>query len=205
MSIQHRFINDLAAIENNQAFCGQAIARKSNLLMIGTFNPDDDSCIKQNNAQWFYGRNQSKFWRYFPLALTRTSLHPSDGYRGSPQIWKDYCVANKIVIIDLIKSIEATQPLEDFGDRRVNAIMHDNLDNVNCFNIKKAFNGITFDKVIYSLLWSDSTIRRLRQIKNNINQSLLHTNCIQNVNQIRYCSTPSRNDAQPSWTRAINE
>jgi hypothetical protein len=204
MPIIHRFINELTAIEEEQVFCNEPINRQSNILIIGTFNPSDDSCQKVNNATWFYGRNQSKFWRYFPTALTGQSLHPADNHVGYPESWKKYCVDNNIVIIDLVKSIEINDLLPDFGDTEVECKINHDLTNTTPFNIGNAFKGITFNKVIYSLKWSDRRVQRLRQIRDKVNQALLDNHCIQNLEQIKYCLTPSRNDAFNSWNDAIN-
>ncbi len=204
MPIIHRYINDLETIEQQRQFCGQSINSNSNILIIGTFNPSDESCEKPNNAQWFYGRRQSKFWKYLPTALSGQSLHPIDNHVGCPHTWKQYCIDNKIVIIDLIKTININDILPNFGDREVECkIIHD-LTNTVHFDITNAFNGITFNKVLYSLTWSDSKIKRLRQIRNIINQSLLYNGCINNEQQIKCCLTPSRNDAYQSWYDAIN-
>jgi hypothetical protein len=204
MPIEHRYLKELETIEQESFFCGVPIKSNSNILIIGTFNPSNDSCLKQNNAEWFYGRRQSKFWKYLPTALTGDSLHPSDNHAGYPQTWKQYCINNKIVIIDLIKKINVDEILPNFGDREVECKIKLDLTNTDLFDIRSAFEGITFNKVLYSLTWSDSKIQRLKQIRNIINQSLLAYGCINNKQQIKYCLTPSRNDAYQSWHYAIN-
>ncbi|OJW74571.1 hypothetical protein [Spirosoma sp. 48-14] len=204
MPIEHRYINQLNAIEDNQSFCDRPIARKSNILIIGTFNPSDTSCEKENIATWFYGRNKSKFWRYFPTALTGTSLHPNDGSNGHPQSWKDYCCVNNVVVIDLIKSININDMLPSFGDKAVECKINNDLTNTEYIDIGRAFSRITFNKVIYSLTWTDKCIPRLKRIRDIVNRRLIENNCIQNANQIKYCLTPSRNDAGPSWNNAVN-
>lgn len=204
MPIIHRYINELNTIEQQRFFCDSPINIKSDILIIGTFNPSDDSCEKENIAQWFYGRTKSNFWRYFPTALIGQSLHPSDNHVGHPHTWKQFCVTNKVVIIDLIKSIESNELLPNFGDKEVESKINQDLANVSYFDISKAFNGVTFEKIIYSLTWSDNKIQRLRRIRNLINESLLGNGCIQNNQQIKYCLTPSRNDAYQSWHDAIN-
>jgi hypothetical protein len=205
MPIAHRYIDQLTEIEQNKTFCNRRIATNSNILIIGTFNPSDTSCEKENIASWFYGRNQSKFWRYFPTALTGHSLHPSDGNHGHPQVWKDYCIDNDIVIIDLVKAINVNDRLPNFGDKAIECKINHDLSNTEYFDIDSAFNGITFNKVIYSLAWTDKYIPRLRRIRDIINGKLLENKCIHDVNQIKYCLTPSRNNAGPSWNAAINE
>ena len=206
MAITHKFINDLNEVEENQSFCGEAIDKKSKILFVGTFNPDSESCMKENNATWFYGRNQNKFWRYMPNALTRNSLHGLDGNFNLPQDWKDYCVTNKLVIIDLVKSIEVDDVLENFGDRQVDCKINHTLTNVSAFEPQRAFHNIKFDKVVYSLTWADNQVQRLRQMRDTLNTNLLEMGVVNHENQIRYCLTPSRNDQSTidSWSNAIN-
>jgi len=139
-----------------------------------------------------------------PTALTGQSLYPIDNHVGYPQTWKQYCIDNKIVIIDLIKTINVDDILLNFGDREVDCKINYDLSNTAHFDITNAFNGISFNKVLYSLIWSDSKIQRLPLIRNSINQSLLTNRCINDINQIKYCLTPSRNDAYQSWHEAVN-
>jgi hypothetical protein len=204
MSLIHKFRNELIDIEENQIFCGEKIKKKSKILIIGTFNPDNQSCVGQNNASWFYGRNQSKFWRYFPNALTGNSLHPNDGINNVPEVWKNYCLKNGIVIIDLIKTINKADILENFSDRQVESRISEDLSNTDYFDVKKGFKNIHFERVIYSLRWTDNQVQKMRRIKNLVNQELIETGSIQNLNQIKYCNTPSRNDAQNSWNEGVN-
>lgn len=204
MPIIHRYIDELEAIEQQRIFCDAPINATSNILIIGTFNPSNESCKKDNIAQWFYGRNQSKFWRYFPTALVGQSFHPLDHHVGYPQTWKQFCIETKSVIIDMVKSIDINDILQNFGDRELESKVNHDLTNTNYFDITAAFQGITFKKILYSLTWSDNKIQQLRQIRNAINQSLISNGCIQDLSQIKYCLTPSRNDAYQSWHDAIN-
>jgi hypothetical protein len=204
MPIIHRFRNDLIDIEENQRFCAEKIQEKSKILVIGTFNPDKESCVGENFASWFYGRNRSKFWRYFPNALTGNSLHPNDGIENIPEVWKNYCVENRIVIIDLIKLIESDEILQNFSDREVERKISQDLANTDYFEVKKAFKNVTFEKVIYSLRWTDNQIQKMRRIRDIVNKDLIEIGSIQNLNQIKYCNTPSRNDAQDSWNEGVN-
>ena len=73
-------------------------------------------------------------------------------------------------------------------------------------DIKKAFKSIQFEKVIYSLAWKDTKIKRLRKIMEKINSDLKDINCIQTNDQIKYCLTPSRNDEKTfqSWNEALS-
>ena len=204
MAITHRYIGELELMEQQQIFCDANINNKSKILVIGTFNPNNDSCSKENNALWFYGRNQSNFWRYFPKAISGKSLHPLDTHLELPQTWKKFCVDNQIVIIDLIKTINNNEILQNFGDREVEDKINPDLTNIDYFKVEKAFRNISFERVIYSLKWSDKKIQKLRLIRDMVNNALLDNGCIQNLHQIKYCLTPSRNDAFDSWDGAIN-
>ena len=104
---------------------------------------------------------------------------------------------------DLIKQININDLLPNFGDREVECKINHDLTNTDYFDITSAFNDITFNKVLYSLTWSDKKIQRLRQIRDIVNQSLIYNGCINNIQQIKYCLTPSRNDAYQSWNDAI--
>lgn len=206
MAIIHRYINELENIEKNQVFCNKPINLNSKILLIGTFNPSDESCLKANQALWFYGRQKNNFWKYLPTALTGESLHFNKVINDLPNVWKDYCVSNKIVIIDLIKSISINEKLSNFGDKEVDSKISDDLQNTDYFNIKLAFHDIKFEMVIYSLAWSDTTISRIRKIRDIINYELVINKCIESNDQIKYCLTPSRNDdkTRKSWFSAIN-
>jgi len=151
MDIIHRYIDQLVALEEDHVFCDEPLAGKYKILVIGTFNPNDDSCLKPNTASWFYGRKQSNFWNYFPSAFVSRSLHHKDVPNLSPHIWKTFCKTNKIVIIDLIKRIKDVSPLEDFGDKDVESKISLAKHNTEYFDIAKAFKEIKFDKIIYSL------------------------------------------------------
>jgi len=206
MPLTHRYLNELNLIEEEQVFCGQPINVQSNILIIGTFNPSNNSCLKQNNSTWFYGRNKSNFWRYFPTSLTGVSMHPLDNHIGYPNTWKNYCVENKIVIIDLIKEIQSNNLLENFGDKNVNDRISENLANTTYFNINNAFNNIKFNRVIYSLKWTEFQLHKLISIRDIVSNQLINCGCIDNLNQIKYSLTPSRNDQKTidSWNDGVN-
>lgn len=210
MSIKHRFIDELELIENSQQFCDERINPKCKLLIIGTFNPDDNSYEGKdvNDAKWFYGRKKNNFWRYLPECLNSSSLHIKEDY--STEDWKLFCIKNKIVIVDLIKEIKNKSKLEDFKDKRLNDRINDSMDNVIVFDFKSAFKNIKFEKVIYSRKgWCsgrDSDISKLIHIKCKVNDILLGNKIINDLNQIKYCPSPwqQRQTTQSQWNEAIN-
>lgn len=65
MAINHKFIEELNILETNGIFCGVPVKGSYRLLIIGTFNPDENSCVKANNAEWFYGRKKIIFGDFF--------------------------------------------------------------------------------------------------------------------------------------------
>ena len=62
MAIEHKFLSELSGLESKQMFCGEPLYKESNLLIIGSFNPDNKSCLKKNGSDWFYGRTKNFFW-----------------------------------------------------------------------------------------------------------------------------------------------
>lgn len=206
--ITHRFREELIRLEREKIFCNRNIELNNRVLVIGTFNPDNQSYpVESNNAEWFYGRiEKNKFWRYFPLALTGNSLHPLDGNNGGAFSWKEYCTTNRVVIIDMLKSIDHDLVLTSQKDGELEFRISEDLSNVSIFNIVEAFHGVTFEKVLYSLKWSDArNLPKLVEIRDGINRALLEIGVIRKMSQIKYCTAPWRNDAGPSWNNALAE
>ncbi len=42
MAIDHKFLDELEELEQNQTFCGAPVAKSSRLLIVGTFNPSNE-------------------------------------------------------------------------------------------------------------------------------------------------------------------
>lgn len=209
MPIQHRYFDELTSLEQNQSFCGQEIARKNKILVIGTFNPNNISCLKPNDATWFYGRQKNWFWKYLPQSLTEENLHISLNFNEAH--WRQFCIDNGVIIVDLIKQINHINPLEDFKDSRLNDRIAENLDNVDIFDFLNAFKGVSFDKVIYTRKgWNPATERdilKLIRIKCRVNEILLNNHIVDNVNNIKYCPAPwqQRLSTFPQWRDAIQD
>ena len=204
--LTHRFITELNNLEETSSFCDKGITGQNRVLVIGTFNPDNASYPDpSNDAEWFYGRTaKNKFWHYFPLALTGVSLHPSLGHRGRKDAWIKYCNENKVVIIDMIKSISHSELLTSQKDSELERRINPDLSNVNFFQVSKAFRQSTFDKVIYSLAWTEARkLPALVAIRDRINGQLQRQGTIQDMKQIRYCKAPWRNDAWSSWEEGL--
>lgn len=98
----HRFINELINLEETP------INGTFNTLVIGTFNSENQDGL-DNDSLWYYGRCQNEFWYLFPQIHGHQSLHQRDHPDISPRQlsiqWRDYCLENRVVIVDIFKSI----------------------------------------------------------------------------------------------------
>lgn len=85
--IRHRFIN-------------HQINPKTEILVIGTFNPDTE----ENIADFFYGRHRNFLWTLIPTAFNENSL------KGKPKDEKlKFIVKYRIDFIDLISEVEVDE------------------------------------------------------------------------------------------------
>ncbi|MEI7595043.1 MAG: hypothetical protein WCK02_04785 [Bacteroidota bacterium] len=205
MKLKHKFLNELELLEEKQEFCGRKIKNKCNILIIGTFNPDNESCLKENEASWFYGRDKSWFWKYLPENIIGTNLHEN----GSVDVWKNFCREHNIIIVDLIKSFEAQSKLVDFKDSSIDVSINEKSSNTAIFDFNRAFDGITFEKVIYTRKgWEpnkNKDIPCLIKIKDDTNNILLQNGIICSESQIKYCPAPwqKRKSTSLQWEIAI--
>lgn len=89
MPCQHKFINYLNL---------ERLDFEPTTLIVGTFNP---AWPEGNRAEWFYGRTaRNYFWDVLPR------LYNGENYRKeNSNCWKTFCKGNKIVLTDLITSI----------------------------------------------------------------------------------------------------
>jgi len=209
MAIEHKFLSELSELESNQMFCGESLYKESNLLIIGSFNPDNKSCLKKNGSDWFYGRTKNFFWEYLPGGMTGENLHIKNG--GEADLWKSYCKENKVIIVDLIKKIEDNVPLKDFSDKELDNRIEEGYQNVDLFDFKKAFEDIQFKKVIYTRKGWDpkknKDISKLIKIKDSANSILIENKIIKDYTGIKYCPAPwqKRSTTKAQWFEAINQ
>ena len=98
MATQHLFLSDLENIEKKN------LKGNYEILIVGTFNAN----IKGNSAPWFYGRPENEFWYLLPSMLGFNSLHPNDNESKIEDLvpkWKLFCESQKIIIVDIFKTI----------------------------------------------------------------------------------------------------
>ena len=81
-------------------------------LFVGTFNPEWNN-PNGNNANWFYGRKTNSFWNIMPRVFNGENLNNITN-RNNPEIWKRFCLENKIGISDLVSSISNLNFDSDF-------------------------------------------------------------------------------------------
>lgn len=113
MPCRHKFINNLSCTN---------IDYQPKILIIGTFNPEWPT---DNYANWFYGRtNNNYFWETLPRMFNEDSL-----LKLNHIAWKKFCALKKIIITDLISSINDA-----------------NEDNLTHFEIISKFRDIEFAK-----------------------------------------------------------
>jgi hypothetical protein len=205
MTITHKFLDDLEQLESHQRFCNQSLPTECNVLIIGTFNPADNSISKPNIASWFYGRNENNFWNYIPKAVNGSVL------KSDESKWKTFCIDHKIVIVDLIKSIHEVDKLGDFKDSSLDSRITSTLSNVDVFDFGKAFKGVHFEKVIYTRkTWfpkSEDQIPNLTKIRHNVNIELVEKGVVDSHSCIENCYSPwqAGSHVKPDWENALRK
>lgn len=113
-------------------------------LIVGSFNP---SWPAGNKAEWFYGRTaRNYFWDVLPRLYGNDSLRKSDKIE-----WIKFCEENKIVITDLITTIEDAE----IGNEEHEEILKSYLDT----SIADYFNEFKFTNI-------ESILDRYPSIKN---------------------------------------
>jgi G:T/U-mismatch repair DNA glycosylase len=113
-------------------------------LIVGTFNGD----IEGNLATWFYGRPENEFWCLFPRMSDKPSLHPVDQDENINELtflWKQFCVVNKVIIVDLFKEVLIELP--NHGDTLLTNLESDQYI---AFDFETAFANCRFRKVMFT-------------------------------------------------------
>lgn len=119
-------------------------------LVIGTFNPETKGFdVKENQANFFYGRSRNFLWTLLPIAYQESDLKKADKHEKLVFIAK-----RKIDFIDLISEVEVEEGQEaNYDDKYIdskvivwrNVISEiDRLTNLKrvCFT-RKTFDGIS--------------------------------------------------------------
>lgn len=136
---EHLFkYSDLEVLENNP------LEGDYEILIVGTFNGD----IEGNLATWFYGRPENEFWCLFPRMLDKPSLHTVDrdeDINVLTTIWKQFCIDNKIVIVDLFKDI-----LIDLPNHSDKLLAKLGPQEYIAFDFETAFENCSFRKVMFT-------------------------------------------------------
>ncbi|HRR28546.1 MAG TPA: hypothetical protein P5270_04225 [Victivallales bacterium] len=105
-------------------------------LFIGTFNPEWNS---GNDAAYFYGRPQNRFWEIMPIALNFESQIKN---RSNPEVLELFLKKNKIGLTDLIVEVTNADYKVASHRRALLSFKDDEL-----FRFKCKFNENIFDLI----------------------------------------------------------
>jgi len=145
----HRFINELNSLE------ATPINGRFSTLVIGTFNSENQDGLN-NDSLWYYGRCQNEFWYLFPQINGYQSLHQRDHPDISPRQlsvkWKDYCLQNRVVIVDIFKSISTH--LTSHSDSVI-----ENPEQFVFFDYQTAFQQVQFNNILFT--WKSRTNKHI--------------------------------------------
>lgn len=184
-TIEHKFIDELKEVETEKIFAGRSISGQNHLLIVGTFNPQNEMVKKTNLSDWFYGRKKNNFWHYVPNVIIGKSLKEEE-----KETWVRFCKDNKIVIVDLIKSIKSNEELKSFSDFEIELKIKDNFLNADLFKADIAFDNSRFDYVIFTRKTWDNKIPKLRMARNEFIKNLIAINAINSKDQVLFCPAP---------------
>lgn len=127
------------------------------LLIVGTFN----HVAENNTAQWFYGRPENEFWCLLPRMMGHTTLHQVDRDEQPAELanlWKQYCQANKIVVVDIFKQVFIELP--NYSDAHLQNLQP---AQYTLFDFEQAFAHVRFDGLLFT--WKGQTPNTLTTIK----------------------------------------
>jgi len=136
--------NGMTTVKVKHKFIGRPINKDTEILIIGTFNPD----TPKNPAEFFYGRIRNFLWKLLPTVYGEKDLK-----KASKQEKLTFIEKYKIDFIDLIQEIEVEQGQEaNFDDKYIDGKVIqwadviteiDRLKNLKkvCFT-RKTFDGI---------------------------------------------------------------
>ena len=173
--VKHRFIR-------------HHINRKTETLIIGTFNPD----VIDNPADFFYGRSQNHLWKILPAAFNEKNL------KNSPKSEKLKFIKNyKIDFIDLITEIEIDEGEEtNYSDKYIDK---------KATNWKDVISEINNLKQLKRVCFTRKTFSGIQNIKVNVESIQRH--CNNNKVNFKSLITPARfysGYRQKEWTKFLN-
>lgn len=178
----HKFIDELSALENGP------LVGDYHILVVGTFNAD----IPGNDAGWFYGRPENELWCLLPRMMGLPTLHPVD--RDEPivelvNLWKQFCVDNRVVIVDMFKQVHVDLP--GHADNLLHGLQP---DQYTLFNFQQAFQNAHFDNVLFT--WSGFGPQ---QGALTVNKALYVDYFAPQGANILHMLTPSNAYSKPRW------
>jgi len=102
-------MNKLSTVKHK--FLDRKIDPRTEILIIGTFNPDTD----QNTANYFYSRGRNYLWRLLPTAFGEHDLR-----QATREEKEKFAISRHIDFIDLISEVEIERGSEaNYADRYI--------------------------------------------------------------------------------------
>jgi len=165
-------------------FRDHSIGADTEILIIGTFNPDTEN----NPADFFYGRNRNFLWRLLATAFN------VDDMKGKSKAEKTQFIATaKIDFIDLVDEIAIEEGHET------------NYDDAYLDNKVLVWRDIISEleklKMIKKVCFTRKSLSDIPEMRNRIEQ--IKTHCDDNQIKFQYLTTPARfyrEDKQQEWT-----
>jgi G:T/U-mismatch repair DNA glycosylase len=166
-------------------FLKHEINPETEILIIGTFNPDTD----KNPADFFYGRNRNFLWR-----LLSTAFDLEDLKGKSKEEKTDFIKKEKIDFIDLIAEVEIDEGKEaNYADVYIDGKVSKWQDIIN--EIKKLSN-------LRKVCFTRRSFADIPEMKMKIGH--VKNYCLDNKIDFQCLTTPARfyrDDKQQEWTK----
>jgi G:T/U-mismatch repair DNA glycosylase len=172
--IKHRFID-------------HPISRQTEILVIGTFNPDTE----ENKADFFYGRQRNFLWTLIPVAFGETSL------KGKAKNEKLQFIEHfKIGFIDLISEVEVEE-VSNYDDSYLD-------DKVSIWrNVIAEIENLPHIKKV---CLTRKSVADIPKMKAKIEE--IKSYCEEKNITFQYLTTPARfyrSDKQAEWSKFFND
>lgn len=165
-------------------FCDHLIDPNTEMLIIGTFNPDTEN----NPAEFFYGRNRNFLWR-----LLATAFNVNDLKGKSKEEKIDFIGTTKIDFIDLIKEVAIEEGHEtNYDDAYLDSRVLVWRDIISELKELKKVKKVCFTRKSFS---------DIPEMRKKIEQ--IEAYCDNNQIKFQYLTTPARfyrADKQQEWT-----
>jgi len=127
--------------EINHKFSGHKIQNDTEILIIGTFNPD----VKGNTAEFFYDRSRNYLWKILPLCFGYEDLK-----KRTVEEKSHFINEVKIDFVDLIESVLAESGQEDnVDDKYIDSRISSCNDIISLIDNHKTIRKVAFTRMSF--------------------------------------------------------